>query len=184
MARGRPVKTEIREKLTSLLIHTNSAYGYELYRLYKEVFGPVSLRNIYYNLKKGALLGEFIIVEAKREPGQFTWGSESEHIYYTTGPHAAGSNLTEKQKQKLTTLQQRTISLDWVKVISEQLKLFDNMITDFKARAERLKYEDRRKQTELLKLRADVLKAWATERLGKNLAKDTSEKLSGLVSGL
>jgi len=36
-------------------------------------FQSALLRSIYYNLKKGAALGEFEVVEIKTEKGDFSW---------------------------------------------------------------------------------------------------------------
>ena len=61
--RGRPVKTIIRERIATILGQVGSSYGYEIFKTYRKIFGKVSLRNLYYNLKKGLKTGEFIIVE-------------------------------------------------------------------------------------------------------------------------
>jgi len=66
MAKGRPLKTEIRENIALILKHTNIAYGYQIYKIYKDIFGKLSLRNMYYNLKKGVELGEFVLVNIKK----------------------------------------------------------------------------------------------------------------------
>ena len=184
MAKGRPTKTIIRERIVTLLGHVGSAYGYELYKLYKSVFEPVGLRNIYYNLKKGLELGEFIIVEAKRESGEFTWGKDAEHIYYTTGPFANPGNITEKQRNKLVEAKKRPSEVNWHKELLAQTRQFDQMITDFHSKAERMKYEDRRKLNELLKLRSARLKDWAAEKLGKEEAKEVTDKISELAKRL
>jgi len=78
MPRGRPVKTDIRERIAVILQHLNISYGYQIYKIYRNVFGYISLRNLYYNLKKGVELGEYIVVDVKREKGMFTWGEEAD----------------------------------------------------------------------------------------------------------
>ena len=67
MLRGRPVKTEIREKIASIIAKMGTSYGYEIYKAYLKAFGKISLRNLYYNLKKGLDTGEFILADVKIE---------------------------------------------------------------------------------------------------------------------
>ncbi|MCW1309829.1 MAG: hypothetical protein QXP04_03985, partial [Candidatus Nanoarchaeia archaeon] len=84
--RGRPPGSKIRENIALILNKLNVSYGYEIYKVYKQVFGKILLRDIYYHLKKGQELGEFIAIETKVEPGNFTWGTQTERTYYTLGP--------------------------------------------------------------------------------------------------
>ena len=117
MPRGRPIKTEVRDRLATILSHINFGYGYELYKIYRTFFQPTSLRNIYYNLKKGLMLGEFIIIDIKREVGTYTWGSEVQHIYYGVGPYARLAQASDKIKNTLDTLPKKEIKIDlpsWV----------------------------------------------------------------------
>ncbi len=88
MGRGRPVKSSIRQNIVEILNVNDSLYGYDIYRIYREVFPQVTLRSIYYHLKKGVSTGEFIVKEVKREKGDFSWGTETEKIYYSLGPKA------------------------------------------------------------------------------------------------
>ena len=184
MARGRPIKTEIREKIASILSQTGCAYGYEIYKLYKEMFEPVSLRNIYYNLKKGTSTGEFIILEAKRESGEYTWGTESEHIYYGLGPYASAFNMTEKQHQKISNLQQKPVQIDWLKETQNKIKELDNEIATFHAKKAHMKYEDVRKLNELLKLHAVKLKEWSTTKLDKEKHKEIFVQINDVLKNL
>ncbi len=88
MARGRPVKSQIRQNIVEILHHMKEGYGYDIYRFYKETFPAVSMRVIYYHLKKGSQLGEFRINKVIKENGDFSWGSEAEKIYYSLGQEA------------------------------------------------------------------------------------------------
>ncbi len=88
MARGRPVKSQIRQNIIELLFFLKEGYGYNIYRHYKEIFPLVSMRVIYYHLKKGTDLGEFKINKIIKENGNFSWGSEAEKIYYSLGQEA------------------------------------------------------------------------------------------------
>ncbi len=88
MGRGRPVKSEIRQNIIELLYFLKEGYGYDIYKHYKEIFPPVSMRVIYYHLKKGTDLGEFKVNKIIKENGNFSWGSEAEKIYYSLGKEA------------------------------------------------------------------------------------------------
>ena len=88
MKRGRPTYSEIRQNLVEILYFKKKAYGYELYKLYSDIFGKVSLRLIYYHLKKGAALKEFEMVGIEKEQGDFSWGSTVEKVMYGLGKAA------------------------------------------------------------------------------------------------
>ena len=48
----------------------------------------MTLRSIYYHLKKGVALGEFRIESVQKEKGDYSWGAEVEKIYYALGENA------------------------------------------------------------------------------------------------
>ena len=89
MKRGRPVRSEIRQNMVELLHHMKEAYGYNIYKEYSRIFPKVTMRVIYYHLKKGCDLEEFKVHKIQKEKGDFSWGSETEKIYYALGPNAA-----------------------------------------------------------------------------------------------
>ncbi len=86
--RGRPAGSSVRQNLVEILYFAGSAYGYELYKHYCELFPKVTLRVIYYHLRKGALFGEFRVEEIRKEEGEYSWGKSVEKTYYTLGPNA------------------------------------------------------------------------------------------------
>ena len=88
MAKGRPAKSGIRQNIIEILFHLKEGYGYDIYKIYRNIFPNVTMRSIYYHLKKGADLGEFKINKVEKEKGDFSWGSEVEKIYYGLGPNA------------------------------------------------------------------------------------------------
>ncbi len=88
MGRGRPVKSEIRQNIIELLYFLKEGYGYDIYKHYREIFPAVSMRVIYYHLKKGKDLGEFKVNKVVKENGNFSWGSVAEKIYYSLGKEA------------------------------------------------------------------------------------------------
>lgn len=88
MPRGRPVKSVIRQNVVEILFHIKKAYGYDIYKSYVKIFPKVTLRSIYYHLRKGVSLGEFQILNIEREKGDYSWGAEAEKIYYGLGSNA------------------------------------------------------------------------------------------------
>ncbi len=87
MKRGRPFSSIVRQNLVELLNLIGKAYGYQLHKIYIELFPQVTREVVYYNLRTGAKLGEFE-VEVKQEKGDYSWGAVVEKIYYSLGPKA------------------------------------------------------------------------------------------------
>ena len=88
MLRGRPVGSEIRQNVIEILYYLGQGYGYQICKIYNEVFPPVTQRSIYYHLKKGTKTGEISINRIKEEKGDFSWGNVVEKIYYELGEQA------------------------------------------------------------------------------------------------
>ncbi|MGM5482914.1 MAG: hypothetical protein ACQESF_05605 [Nanobdellota archaeon] len=86
--KGRPVKSEIRQNIIEILYFLGEGYGYEIYKIYKEVFPKCTNKVIYYHLKKGVETGEFKIERIENENGEYSWGNSAERIYYTLGDFA------------------------------------------------------------------------------------------------
>src|SRR3989338_7202036 len=86
MKRGRPFSSIIRQNLIEILNLAGKAYGYQLHKIYIELFPPVTREVVYYNLKIGVRLGEFEIAEIKQEKGDYSWGGKEKKIYYPLGP--------------------------------------------------------------------------------------------------
>lgn len=86
--RGRPTKSEIRQNMIEIVAVKGTAYGYEIHKIYCQIFKPCTRENIYYHLRKGVKLGEFAVHEVKQEKGNYSWGSIVEKIYYKLGPNA------------------------------------------------------------------------------------------------
>ncbi len=81
-ARGRPLGSDVRKNIVDILYHMGSGYGYEIHKAYKEIFSPVTLRTIYYHLKKGLELGIFEVADVEDEEGDYSWGTSAEKTYY------------------------------------------------------------------------------------------------------
>ncbi|MCH8329474.1 MAG: hypothetical protein IIB81_03715 [Nanoarchaeota archaeon] len=98
MPKGRPVKSEIRQNIVEILYFMKEGYGYEIYKSYIVIFPKVTMRSIYYHLKKGVDLNEFKVSKIEKEKGNYSWGGEAEKIYYSLG-EAAKPTVNEKAKE-------------------------------------------------------------------------------------
>ncbi len=106
MRRGRPVGSSVRQNILEILAVLGRGHGYQIYKIYRDVYPKVTLRVIYYHLKKGIDLGELEVQNVEREKGDYSWGSEAEKIYYKLGPKAQAQG-DERLKTYLATKQQK-----------------------------------------------------------------------------
>jgi len=74
--------------MIEILHFMGEAYGYQIYKAYKDLYDPITLRVIYYHLKKGKALGELEVAGVKKTQGNYSWGPEAERIFYKLGPAA------------------------------------------------------------------------------------------------
>lgn len=86
--RGRPVHSVIRQNIVEILYFLQKGYGYDIYRSYCDLFPKVTLRSIYYHLRKGVSLGELKVEKVVVEQGDYSWGTQVEKIYYSLGKNA------------------------------------------------------------------------------------------------
>lgn len=86
--RGRPPGSQTRDRIVEILGVVERATGYDVYKVYREVFGSITSRSIYYNLHQGVLLDVFELDEVAVESGEYSWGSKAEKKYYTLGRKA------------------------------------------------------------------------------------------------
>lgn len=86
--RGRPVKSQIRQNIVEILYFMKKACGYDIFKVYRDVYPKVTMRSIYYHLRKGQETGEIKINAIKSEKGDYSWGAEAEKIYYGLGDMA------------------------------------------------------------------------------------------------
>jgi len=63
-------------------------HGYEIYQHYINIFPKVTMRSIYYHLKKGVALEEIKVHKIQTEKGDYSWGNTAEKIYYELGKNA------------------------------------------------------------------------------------------------
>lgn len=87
--RGRPITSPIRNNLVEILYFLGEGYGYNLHKLYCQLFPPCTNESIYYHLKKGVAMGVFELIEIKQEKGQYSWGENVEKSYYKLGKNAS-----------------------------------------------------------------------------------------------
>jgi hypothetical protein len=101
--RGRPVRSEIRQNIIEILFYLGKGYGYQICKLYQEIFPEVTQRSIYYHLKKGTQTKEININKVVEETGDFSWGNSVEKIYYELGDNAEpkGEKRVKKFLKKL-----------------------------------------------------------------------------------
>ena len=88
MKKGRPVRSVIRQNVVEILHHLGQGYGYQISKIYNEVFPTVTQRSIYYHLRKGMKTKEIDVYRVEKENGNFSWGSIAEKIYYRLGKKA------------------------------------------------------------------------------------------------
>jgi DNA-binding PadR family transcriptional regulator len=80
---GRPTGSIVRNNIIGLLSREGPMHGYELYQKYIEEYPQVTMRLIYYHLKKGVSLGELKIHKIEKKKGEYSWGTEVQNIVYT-----------------------------------------------------------------------------------------------------
>lgn len=88
MVKGRPIKSQIRQNIVEILHYFGQGYGYQLAKMYNEVFPHATQRSIYYNLRKGLLTKEIEVHKIEEEKGEFSWGTVVEKKYYMLGKNA------------------------------------------------------------------------------------------------
>jgi hypothetical protein len=104
MTRGRPVHSVIRQNIVEILFFMQKGYGYEISKVYKGIFPQVTMRSIYYHLRKGVDLGEFKVQKVQMEKGDYSWGQMAEKTYYSLGKNAQplGNKKVEQHLQKVS----------------------------------------------------------------------------------
>lgn len=85
---GRPARSEIRQHVIDILHFIGKGYGYEIYKIYRDIYPKATMRVIYYHLRKGVELGEIKVEQIKKEQGNYSWGPEAEKIYYSLDKNA------------------------------------------------------------------------------------------------
>ncbi|MFC1454839.1 hypothetical protein ACFLQI_01990 [Candidatus Undinarchaeota archaeon] len=142
MSRGRPLKSQVRNKIERILDCCGVAYGYEIYKIYKKAYAPTTLRNIYYHLNKGVEEGIFIPVGSEKVSGDYTWGPAVERKNYSLG-----HNATERADEKLVSvvkvlgIKKKDVVefVNWKSISKGVWKDFENKMGNAKTRSEKKK---------------------------------------------
>ena len=98
MKRGRPVGSQIRQRIVDILHFLGQGYGYQIHKIYKMAYDPCTREVIYYHLRKGVSMGEIAEAGVKREEGRYSWGGTVEKIYYKVG--SKGNPSMDEAAQK------------------------------------------------------------------------------------
>jgi hypothetical protein len=98
LMRGRPVKSKIRDNMVEIIGFLGSGYGYQISKMYNQIFVQVTQRSIYYHLRKGVSTGEIEVNRIVEDSGDFSWGQKVEKIFYSLGPKANFRNLKRVEK--------------------------------------------------------------------------------------
>lgn len=85
---GRPIGSKVRQNVIEILYFYKQLHGYDMYKIYKELYPLVTMRLIYYHLKKGLETGEFKILKVDKKMGTYSWGGTSDNVIYALGPNA------------------------------------------------------------------------------------------------
>jgi len=94
MPPGRPIHSQIRTNIIEILFYLGRGYGYQIAKIYNELFPEVTQRSIYYHLRKGEKTKEIELNTIEEEKGDFSWGNTVEKIYYTLGTAAKPNGET------------------------------------------------------------------------------------------
>jgi hypothetical protein len=87
-SQGRPLGSKVRQNIVEILYFYRQLHGYDLFKIYKELYPPVTMRLIYYHLKKGVDTGEFRVEKIDKKAGTYSWGATSENVIYALGQSA------------------------------------------------------------------------------------------------
>lgn len=98
MKRGRPQGSPVRQNITELLAQFGELHGYDVYRHYVKIFPKVSIRAVYYSLRKGAKKGFFKVAKIEKQTGNYSWGPEAQRVYYSLGELAKPTGDSKAKK--------------------------------------------------------------------------------------
>jgi hypothetical protein len=85
MRRGRPPHSPVRQNIIELVAQFGELHGYDAYKHYSRIFPRISMRAVYYCLRKGVKTGFFKISKVEKKEGTYSWGPEAQRVYYSLG---------------------------------------------------------------------------------------------------
>ncbi len=174
--KGRPVGSLIRDRIVGILNKLNTSYGYEIYSIYKKLFGPIHIRSIYYNLKKGIEKEEIVVVDVTKEVGDYSWGNEVEKVYYAVGPYSS-AKLSKEDLSKIETLSPKGIKVDWYKKIREIIDDYNRDVANFNENKEKMYSQSRKVQKGKLKERYKKIVEFIDEKIRGHEEKERLKKM-------
>ncbi len=100
---ARPHGSPIRQNIVEILSVIRKGHGYEIFKIYREIYPKATMRSIYYHLKKGVATGEFTVVKIEKSKGDYSWGAEAEKVIYALGANAKakGDNRVKAVAEKI-----------------------------------------------------------------------------------
>lgn len=163
--KGRPEGSIVRNRIVSIIKKVETSYGYEIYKLYKELFGNVHIRTIYYNLKKGIEKEEIIVVNVKRELGNYSWGDEVEKVYFSVGPYAKTS-INKLDLAKINSLNKKTnIEINWKNEMNQLVSVLKKKVLEYKQRYSKLSSQGKKLIKQRLEEKKKKIKQYIQGRL-------------------
>lgn len=168
--KGRPVGSIIRNRIAAILNKIDIGYGYEIYKIYKEYFGQVHIRTIYYNLKKGIEKEEILLFKVETELGAYSWGDRVEKIYYTVGPYANVQlplkDLEIIKKIPINPLSKK-LEINWENELKNMSKALKKEINDYNEKYNVLSNQGKKLLKEKLNQRYNKLKEYFSSKINK-----------------
>ncbi|MDD4353295.1 MAG: hypothetical protein PHN56_02440 [Candidatus Nanoarchaeia archaeon] len=174
--KGRPIGSIIRNRIAAILNHVDISYGYEVYKIYKEFFGQVHIRTIYYNLKKGIEKEEIILFKIEKELGDYSWGNEVEKIYYAIGPYA-NIELPVKDLEIIEKIPKnslkKSIDINWENELKNMTESLKKEIIEYNERYNVLSNQGKKLLKEKINQKYNKLK----EYFGSKIKKEKFQEL-------
>ena len=101
-SQGRPIGSSVRQNMVEILYAYGPLYGYQIHKIYEDIFPKITLRLVYYHLKKGLSTKEFSVYKMDIKEGNYSWGARTQNIIYTLGPEAkaVGDARVREYKEK------------------------------------------------------------------------------------
>jgi hypothetical protein len=173
--KGRPVGSIIRNRIAAILGRVGISYGYEIFKIYREFFGNVHIRTIYYNLKKGNEKEEIILFKVEKELGKYSWGNEAEKIYYAVGPYAnvkLPSKDLEIIKKIPDALSKKNIEISWENELKNMSRSLKKEMLDYNERYNVLSNQGKKLLAEKLSQKYDKLKEYFELKIKKEKVRE------------
>lgn len=112
-------KSLVRERILQILYYVGYSYPYEIYKIYKSLYGKVCLRNVYYNIRKGIEAGDIKVLKVETVDGNFTWGDKTKRIYLIPNPLRPVQPLPQDYLKKLNGLKKKFTEVEREEIIKK-----------------------------------------------------------------